>query len=425
MTEEFLFYLWKYRLYDGKDLFTTTGEPLEVIRPGEHNTDSGPDFFNARIKIGETQWAGNIEIHMRSGDWQRHGHQHDKAYDSIILHVVYRDDEKLYDRHGQPVPTLELRDRVPRLVYDRYLRFKASNDWIPCRKQVSTVDKFILHSWLDRVLTERLERKSKAIEEGLLLDNNNWEEVFYRHIARSFGFKVNSDPFGMLAGSLPNKVLARHKGNIVQTEALLFGQAGLLEQHFSDKYPEKLQNEYRFLQRKFSLKPIGGHLWKFLRLRPGNFPTIRIAQFAGLVNRSSHLFSKAMEAEDVGQVRKLLDVRVSNYWHTHFSFDKPAPRKINRLGEDGIDTIIINTIVPFLFVYGKQRREEKYIERAFDLLSKTAPEKNGIIEKWKEAGVDSRNAYDSQALLQLKNEYCDKKRCLECGIGNDLMRKRK
>ncbi len=422
MNEEFLFYIWQYRLFDTKELSTVQGEPVEIIRPGDHNSDSGPDFFNARIKLGDTQWAGNIEVHTRSSDWKKHRHQGNKAYDNIILHVVHEEDEPVFRQGGEAVPTLELKHRIPGRIYSRYLQFKSSKAWVPCGRQAAEVSKFTLHSWLDRVLAERLERKANMIEESLAINKYNWEETFYRHMARSFGFKVNGDPFELLAGSLPSTILARHKDNLFQLEALLFGQAGLLETTFREKYPTALQNEYHFLKKKFRLSAMPGHLWKFMRMRPSNFPTLRIAQFASLVNRSSHLFSRVMETESLAELRKLLDVNCSDYWQGHYRFGKKAPGKRRSLGEDAVDIIIINTVVPFLFLYGKHLKNEKYSDRAFQYLEETEAEKNGIISRWEQIGLRVRNAYDTQALLQLKNEYCDKKRCLNCAIGNDLMR---
>lgn len=422
MQEEFLWHIWKFRLFDASNLSTVSGEKLQIIKTGEHNTDSGPDFFNARIKIGNTEWAGNVEIHFRASDWHKHNHNTDKSYNNIILHVVYEADEKIFRKNGEEIPTLQLKDLIPKSIYGKYLQFKSSKDWIPCEKQISFVDKFTINNWLDRLLVERLERKSKAITNSLKQNKNNWEETFYHVLARNFGQKINSEPFEMLAKTLPISVLAKHKNNLFQIESLLFGVAGMLDGQFKDKYPKRLQKEYHFLKSKFKINTLDFSLWKFMRLHPPNFPTIRISQFANLIYKSSHLFSKILEASSLKQMIFLLKTESSEYWQTHYRFDKPAPKRIKKLGSDSIKTIIINTIVPFLFVYGKEKGEEKYCEKALEFLEKLEPEKNSIITKWKSIGISAQSSYETQALLQLKNEYCSNKRCLQCAIGNVLLK---
>lgn len=421
MLEEFLHYLWKFRLFDGKDLITQSGEPIEILKVGEPNTDSGPDFFNAKIKMGKTLWAGNVEIHIRASDWEVHKHQHDKAYDNVILHVVHEADKAIRRKNGEMIPTLELNGRVPKDIYQKYLIFKASKDWIPCGKQIKHVDSFTLHHWLDRLLIERLERKSAPILESLKQNNNNWEETFYQFLGRTFGLKVNSEPFELLARTVPLAVLVKHKDSLLQIEALLLGTAGLLEWEYKDEYAKQLQKEYKFLKSKFKLKPINASLWKFMRLHPPNFPTIRVAQFANLIFKSSHLFSRIIEVKYSKEISNLLSCEASEYWLTHYRFDKLSTKRKKTLGKDSINNIIINTVAPFVFVYGKQKDEEACVERALELLEKTLPENNSIISNWQELGVRAKNAYETQALLQLKNEYCSKKRCLECSIGSKLL----
>jgi len=421
MTEEFLYYLWKYKQYNSDQLETHTGEAIQLIKPGERNTDSGPDFFNARIKIGETLWAGNVEIHVKSSDWKKHNHQTDKAYDNVILHVVHENDECISHSNGEVIPTLELKDKFDQGIYQKYIQFKESNSWIPCSSQIKSIDSLIRNSWLSRLLIERLERKSEAIVLKLQINNHNWEETFYQHIARSFGFHINSDPFEQLARSLPNSILAKHKNSLFQIEALLFGQSGMLEDEFKDMYLQYLQSECNFLQKKYNLVPLDAHIWKYLRLRPSNFPTIRISQFASLIHKSIHLFSKILETETAEDLKKMFDVSVSEYWETHYVLDKESAHIPKRLGEDAINGIIINTVVPFLFVYGKYMNEEKFVSRALHLLEEINSEHNSIIQQWEQIGISSENAAQSQALLQLKNEYCSKKRCLDCSIGSKLL----
>jgi len=422
MTEEFLHHVWKFRLFDQLQLTTTNNEPVEIVKVGEHNLDAGPDFFNAKIKVGTTVWAGNVEVHINSSDWKKHNHQNDKAYDNIVLHVVYNADKPLYRVSGELIPTIEIKDKIDKKLYQNYLNFKSNQDWIPCEKTISTVPRLIVNSTIDRLLLERLERKSKSVKDSLALNNNNWEETFYQLLARNFGFKTNAEPFELLAKSLPSVVLAKHKTSLLQIEALLFGQAGFLNQDYSDKYVQQLQNEYSFLTKKFKLKSMDKHLWKFLRMRPHNFPTIRIAQFAYLIYNSSHLFSKIISTEKYSDLNKLMDTTVSEYWQSHFNFDKSSTKRTKQLGTDSFNNILINTVVPFLFVYGKQKDEEKYVERALKFLEQTKGEMNSIITKWKSLEIPVNTAYSTQALLQLKNEYCNHKKCLNCSIGNYLIK---
>lgn len=422
MNEEFLHYIWKFKLFNQQDLKTLSGETVEIVKAGTHNTDAGPDFFNAQLKIDSTLWAGNVEIHINSSDWEKHSHQRDKAYNNVVLHVVYNADKPVFRASGELIPTIELKERIAEKIVDNYQNFNASNDWVPCEKQVGTVPSLIINSAVDRLLLERLERKSLTIINSLELNNNNWEETFYQQLARNFGFKTNAEPFELLAKSLPMIYLGKHKSSLLQIEALLFGQAGLLEEHYKDKYLQTLQNEYVFLKHKLKLQSIDGHLWKFLRLRPLNFPTIRIAQFANLVFNATHLFSKIIETTEFVALKKLLDVDVSEYWLTHYTFDKVSVSKKKHLGEEAVNNIIINTVVPFLFVYGKQKKEEMYVERALEFLENTAGESNAIIEKWKALKLPVKTAYSTQALLQLKNEYCNHKKCLSCSIGSYLLK---
>jgi hypothetical protein len=422
MTEEFLHHIWKFKLFNQLDLKTTAGEAIEIIKSGNHNFDSGPDFFNAQIKIGDTLWAGNVEIHINASDWKKHFHQYDKAYNNIILHIVYNADEPVDRASGEAIPTIEIKERIAQKIFQNYLNFKSSKDWIPCEKQIAAVPTLIVNSTFDKLLVERLERKSKLISDNLKLNNNNWEETFYQHLARNFGFKTNAEPFELLAKSLPSLVLAKHKNSLLQIEAMLFGQAGLLNEHLKDKYPQALQNEYIFLKQKLKLNSIDSHLWKFLRLRPVNFPTIRIAQFANLIFNSTHLFSKIIETEKCNDLKILINIDVSEYWQTHYLFDKSSKWKTKHLGDDSINNILINTIVPFLFVYGKQKDEVKYIERALQFLEQTTGENNAIIKKWESFKMPVKSAYSTQALLQLKNEYCNYKKCLSCNIGNYLLK---
>ncbi|MCD4663778.1 MAG: DUF2851 family protein [Bacteroidales bacterium] len=421
MTEEFLYYIWKFRLFD-QNINLTTGENIKIIDVGVHNLDSGPDFFNAKIKIGNTTWAGNIEIHVNSSDWLVHKHQNDKAYDNIILHVVLNNDRNIKRKNGEEIPALELKDKYKRDLYLRYQGFLTSRNWIPCEKILHSTDRFVLNNWLDRLMVERLEAKAIEIEEQLKFNGNNMEQTFYEFIARNFGFKVNSIPFELLAKSLPLTYLAKDKNNKYEIEALLFGQAGLLTGRFEDDYSKSLQKEYIFLQKKFNLTPIDPHLWRFMRLRPSNFPTIRLAQFAELIFKSSHLFSKILEEEKMNDLTNLFSVNVSDYWESHFTFKKSSPRRKKNLGKSAIYLIIINTIVPFLFVYGRIKNNQLFIDKALKFLDQIPGENNSVIKKWDLLGMSVRTAFNTQALLELKNNYCNKKKCLNCAIGNALLK---
>lgn len=423
MTEEFLHHIWKFRLFNQFNLKTTHHKTVEILKVGAHNSHAGPDFFNAKIKIGDTLWVGNVEVHIHSGDWEKHLHQQDKAYDNVILHVVFHAGQEVCRTTGEPIPTLELKNHIPPSYYQLYQRFKSSNDWIPCEKQVHTVPSIVFNSMLDRLLVERLEDRSQLISNMLSLNKMNWEETFYQMLARNFGFKTNALPFELVSKSLPSTILAKHKDSLLQVEALLFGQAGFLDTHFKDRYPQQLQNEYVFLRQKFKLLPIDLHLWKFLRLRPVNFPTIRIAQFASLIHRSSNLFSKVIHAQQLRELEELMNVDVSPYWKEQYVFGKKTAFRSKKLGEESVHNLIINTVIPFLFIYGKTKKEDIYMEKALRFMEHLRGERNSVITRWSTLNVEVRTASATQALLQLKNNYCDQKRCLQCTIGNFLLKK--
>jgi hypothetical protein len=421
MPEEFLQYIWENRLFSREKLKTTTGEALEVIDTGKRNYDSGPDFFTAKIKIGDTVWAGNIEIHRKSSGWQQHHHQNDKAYDNVILHVVETADQPAFRTTGEEIPTLQI--RYPERLRANYQELLDAKTWIACENHFHKIDPVILQLGFNRLMIERLENKTGEILERLKQNNNDWNETFYQMLARMFGFRVNSVPFEMLAKSVPLHILAKHKNNLFQLEAMLFGCSGLLNQQLlGDDYYIQLRNEFSFLYKKYQLKPIEGHLWKFLRLRPVNFPTIRIAQLAALVHRSHGLFSKITATESLETLKTLFDVKASEYWETHYNFNKNTENKsAKNLGENSIHTLIINVVIPFLFVYGEQQNKHQLKDRALDFLEQMPPEQNSIITRWKNLGILFRTAFETQAILQLKNMYCEKKKCLNCHIGVKLI----
>lgn len=421
MKEEFLHYVWKYQLFSSSELKTIDNKPIEIIHPGMHNHDSGPDFFNAKIKIEDTVWAGNVEIHIKSSDWYKHNHQEDGAYNNVILQVVDDHDKEIKRANGEVIPTVEL--RFDKKLLDNYQTLVRRETWIPCEQDLNKVDSFTIQNWIEKLSVERLEEKSDRIHQLLNQTNNSWEEAFYIQLARNFGFKLNADPFEQLAKSLPLTYLAKHKDNLFQIEALLFGQAGFLDETEGDEYFEKLKQEYLYLKKKFNLKGIEKHLWKFLRSRPGNFATIRIAQFAKLIHRSSALFSKVLKIEKVQEFYNLFQVKPSEYWENHYQFNKKSVKKSKLLGKSAIDILLINTVIPFLFVYGKAKGLTELQERAIEFLEAIKPEKNSIITKWSNLGIKSASAFETQSLIQLKNNYCNHKKCLNCQIGNSLIRK--
>lgn len=423
-TEDFIHYIWKFRLFDRESLQTTDGEKIEVFSAGLPNSDSGPDFHNARLRIGDTTWAGNVEIHINSSDWHKHKHTNDNAYRNVILHVVYRDDEPITLPDGRKLATLELRDRIAPELYQKYHHLIYGNQqFIPCEGSIKTVDDMTLRNWLTRVLVERLEKRAGTVVAALEKNKGDWEEIFYQFLAANFGFKTNALPFELMAKSLPQSILGKHKNNALQIEALIFGQAGMLEEDFKDDYPRSLKEEYHFLQKKYNLQPIEKHLWKFMRMRPQNFPTIRLAQFAALVVRSNHLFSKMIEIRDVAQLRELFTrLTINPYWDNHYRFDAESKPSSKSLGESSIDILLLNSFVLFLFCYGKHNQQEYFINRSLKLLEKLPAEENNIVTNFGLLGIKLGTAFDSQALLELKNGYCSQKKCLQCGIGNKILR---
>lgn len=421
MNEDFLIYLWRYQLINS-DLHTTDGEKIVVQNPGLLNTDSGPDFFNGQVKIDDTTWAGNIEIHVSSSDWFKHKHQYDNAYDNIILHIVLLDDKPVYRNNGEKIPTIELKNNFDEKILSKYRSFLDSTRWIACENLIANVGHFEKYAWLDTLMAERLEQKATAIQEELSATNQDFQEVFYRKLARNFGFKTNADAFESVASGLPLSLLIKHKTDIFQIEALVFGQSGLLHNQLKDDYPRNLKTEYLFLSEKYDLEPIDARRWKFMRMRPSNFPTIRLAQFAQVIYKSSGLLNQILEAGKLNDLITLFKTETSPYWKDHFRFDKLSPEKTKTLGIASIHLILINTIIPFLFVYGNQKNDKKLQQKAIDWLEEVKAERNTITQKFADIGLQAKNAMHSQALIQLKINYCDEKRCLDCRIGHTLLK---
>ena len=421
MNEKLLHFIWQYKLYSMVSLKTVHGEEMSVIDSGKPNTNAGPDFFNAKVIIANTLWAGNLEIHVHASDWFKHKHQLDSNYDSVILHVVLHNDVQVTRTNGEVIPQIEL--AIPERLLEIYAQLMQNSQWIPCATKLKLVDAVIIQSWMQTMIAERLSAKENLIHSIQEANKTDWESSFYIVLARSFGFDTNSDAFELLAKSLPLKCLAKHKDKPFQLEALLFGQSGLLhlQQKAPDAYQLELLKEYNFLRVKYDLRPIDGKMWKMLRLRPPNFPYIRIAQFAALVHRSSKLFSQVIAAESVKELHKLFNCEPSEYWLTHYRFGEICPIKSKKIGKSALDILLINTVAPFLFAYGQSIADEAMQDKALALLESLPAEKNSVIEQWRLLGVKAISAFDSQALLQLKNKYCDDKKCLRCRIGHKVL----
>jgi hypothetical protein len=418
MNEKLLQFIWQFRYYNAAELQTTDGESVEVIFPGELNTHQGPDFSNARIKIGETTWAGSVELHIKTSDWHKHQHETDANYGKIVLHVVYQHDEDISPGNHK---LLVLENRVSKLMMDQYTQWVMAKRALPCAGQMKTVPPLVWNNWKDRMLTERLEQKIDRIEFHLAQTNQHWEEVFYRMLCRYFGSGINADSFEQVAVSVPLQLLSKHKNQIHQLEAILLGQAAILHKDLPDEYSQMLFKEYQFLQKKYELRVINKPPL-FLRLRPVNFPSVRLAQFAMLVHSSVHLFSKILEATAIKDVYNLLDVTANDYWHYHFKPGVAAEYQPKHLGKQAIDLLIVNAVAPVLFAYGKKMDEPLQCTKAMQWLQQTPGEKNSITQVYKLAGINSTNAYDTQALLHLKKNYCDPIRCLECAVGNNILK---
>lgn len=420
--EDLLQFIWEQRLYDAHALRTTDGRPVEVIRPGNIQTHSGPDLEGAQVRIDGQLWAGNVEVHLRSSDWNAHGHQYDPAYENVVLHVVYEHDAEVRTLSGLVLPTVELLSRVPAERIALHHTLMRSRTFVPCAPLLQRVDPLRTSTWLERVLVERLERRTSHVEALYRQLGNDPAETVYHLLAAAFGMKVNAEPFSMLARSVPLKVLLKYRDDALRTEALLFGQAGLLQVDFVDAYPRMLQQEHAHLVRLHGLRPAPLAAWKFARMRPVNFPTVRIAQLAQLLMRCDGSFGDLLEEDDVQVLRQRLAVTASSYWDDHYRFDQPAAPRPKRLGSTGVDHLLINAVVPCLFALGRLLGRPMWQQRALDLLEQLPAERNALLDGWADLGQTADNAARGQALIELKNTYCSARRCLSCGIGNQLLR---
>lgn len=415
-SEELLQHIWQFGLYNQHDLATVNGENLQVLHPGELNRNAGPDFTGAHLRIGGMEWAGNVELHYRTSDWRRHGHQRNPRYDNVLLHVVFE-----HDAPFEAAPCLELQHRIPKLLLRRYQALKESAAFVPCAPLLHRVDEDTWGPWKAHLLHARLQRKAGVLLRWLEQSRFNWEEVCFRAIAQGFGMPVNTDAFLRLSFSMPFMLLARQRQHLHRLEALLFGQSGMLAGSFTDAYPQELQREYLFLQHKHKLEPMPAHGWQWLRMRPSSFPTIRIACFAALLHNSPHFFSRLRETDSLREAERLFFVEPSAYWRSHYRFDIPAVRT-NGIGKGTVQHLFINAVAPLLHLYGDYMELPQYKQRALRFLEELPPENNRVLRGWADENVLAAHAGDSQALLQLKQNYCDSKNCLQCGVGVRLLR---
>lgn len=423
MNESFLHYIWQSQYFNKNELKTTEGESVVVYKPGMLNTNSGPDFSNAKIKIDTIEWVGHVEIHLRASDWQQHHHQHDAAYNNVVLHVVWQNDEPVYAKDKSLIPTLELKNRVDQTLIDQYKKIIANASDIPCEQLLPDVPVITRVAMLDKAMVERLQTKAEWIRALYRKGINDWDETTYQVIAKNFGFKINSDPFLTLAERLPYKIILK-QSQLYQVEALVFGIAGFLEAGMKDDYFNALKKEFALLKTKYQLtdKVIEPAQWRFLRLRPANFPTIRLAQFSALLWKNKNLFSKIVESSGYKELTQLFDVSQSEYWKEHYRFGKKSAASISGTGSFSIDNIIINSVAPLLSAYGMEKAEPAYIERAQEILQQLPAEANAITRTWSKLDWSVKTAFDSQALIELYNTYCKRRNCLSCTIGASLIK---
>jgi len=427
MQEAFLHFIWQHQYFEKSNLRTAEGQLIEIFHQGFLQTNAGPDFSECRIKIEDILWSGNVEIHTKSSDWIQHHHDEDKSYDNVVLHVVWESDKVINRTDETVIPVLELKDRVNITLINRYKELINQPHLVLCQSQYHKVSDVIKLSMWDRAMMNRLERKAQEVSDLHGQLGGNWEEVAYRLLLRNFGFKINSEAFEMLSKSLPLKYLHKHANNLQQVEALLLGQAGFLGSEEGDDYYFQMRNEYLFLAKKYQLEGLkmNEHQWKFLRLRPANFPTLRIAQLAVILVNLKNVYSTILNTTSFEELNSRFAQPTSKYWNTHYHFGKKGEKSIKKMGKPSIENIIINTVVPILVAYSKIHHEPSYLERAVSILQQLSPEDNRITRQWKLIDQPIKTAFDSQGGIELYNEYCLKKKCLSCNIGANLLIKQK
>lgn len=416
MNERLLQFIWQFQYFNRSVLATTNGDSIEILTPGTLNNNQGPDFLNAKLKLGNTIWVGSVELHVKSSDWVKHRHNSDSNYRNVILHVVYEHDDKRSE-----LPVLELKERIAVNLLDHYKSLMQSKTIIPCENLIHTVSDLTISTWKERMVVERLYQKTESVNRFLNQTKQHWEESFWWLLAKNFGTKLNSEAFGEIAKSIPLNIIAKHKSQIIQLEALLLGQSGLLNIQTSDKYVLLLQREYKFLKEKYKLKQPNIQV-HFLRMRPGNFPTLRLAQLAALIAKSTHLFSTIIEENELAEIRKLFNVTPNDFWNYHYSLQNTTHFKQKSIGNEMIDNIITNTIVPLIFSYGHTHLNQDIKNKAMRWLQLVKPEKNSITKAFEKLQLINKSAWDSQAFIQLKTQYCNAKLCLHCAIGNAVIK---
>ena len=421
MKEDFLHHLWKFKKFDTLNLKTSNEEEITIINVGQYLELAGPDFFNAQINIGGQKWAGNVEIHLKPSDWYLHNHEQDSGYENVILHVVWENDAVIFRSDNSEIPVLELKKYVESTTITNYQSLLLPKSWIFCEKQLQEIDEFTLNNWQERLFFERLERKSKPIFDLLEQTNQDWEAVMFSLLAKNFGLNTNGEVFMKIAQSIPFSIIRKESFEVENLEALIFGIAGLLEFEKEDNYFKDLNFRYFYLLHKYQINKIHIDPVQFFKHRPDNFPTIRLSQLANLYHTHQNLFSKISTLNSLTACYELFQIAASEYWKNHYQFDKESPKKKKMLSKSFIDLIIINTIIPLQFAYAKSIGKE-VSEDLIRLLIEVGPERNAIIDKFSSFGIQSKNAFETQSLLQLKNEYCNKSKCLECGIGMELLK---
>jgi hypothetical protein len=426
MREELLHYIWQYGLFDKTGLSATTGEQVHIIKPGLLNKDAGPDFGQASIQVGNTTWVGNIELHVNAADWNAHRHQHNEAYNNVILHVVYHcDAEQVHRQNGTPILQVQLKDRIDSRLLARYQSLMQSQYAIPCGALVSKVDESIRNMATERMAIERLEQKVQAVQLLLQQHSNDWEQVLFIMLARYLGSTVNREVFEVMAAGLPHRIIARHADNAVQLEALLLGQAGMLQEDFTEEYPQRLKQEYKYLKRLHNLTPLQPGVVKFARVRPQAFPTVRLAKLAAALHMDTKLFGRIIEKPEMSTVKQIFEAVPADYWQSHFRFGEPAGKKLNhRFSDATLYSLVLNAVCPLLFSYGRYKNEEKYCDKALDLLQQVPAEKNNITALFQDFGFKLQSAYDSQAVIQLKRGYCESFGCARCPVGNAILKQK-
>lgn len=422
MKEDFLYYIWQFKKFTTLTLTTVQGEKLQIVNSGQRLQQSGPDFFNAQILIGKQKWAGNVEIHVKSSDWYLHGHEQDKAYDNVILHVVWEHDTEVLRKDQTEIPVLELKNFVDSDLLKSYAALTAAKTWINCENELKELNSFVRENWKERLFFERLERKALPILQLAKETNNDWEAVLFCFLAKNFGLKTNGESFFEIAKSLPFTVVRKEAFEAENLEALLMGRAGFLNREYEDIYAKDLQRRYEYITAKHNLKQVYITPPEFFRHRPDNFPTIRLSQLAQLYHTYQNLFTKLVQIKSVEAIYDLLQIATSPYWETHYRFDKESSKKRKKLTDSFIDLLIINTIVPLRFAYAKSTGAEVG-EELLQLIKSIQPEKNTIIDKFRQFKTPVESAYDTQSLLQLKNEYCNHHKCMQCAIGIEVLKK--